>query len=75
LVRLHGGELAIRSRVGEGTRVTVRLPLDCERAAHERGRRSSRLAAPALHVSAMPNQAGSRPTGLPAVDTRVKRRA
>ncbi len=31
LVRLHGGELNIRSRVGEGTRVTVRLPLDCER--------------------------------------------
>jgi cell cycle sensor histidine kinase DivJ len=32
LVRLHGGEISIRSRVGEGTRVTVRLPLDCERA-------------------------------------------
>jgi two-component system, cell cycle sensor histidine kinase DivJ len=32
LVRLHGGEMSIRSRVGEGTRVTVRLPLDCERA-------------------------------------------
>jgi cell cycle sensor histidine kinase DivJ len=32
LVRLHGGELNIRSRPGEGTRVTVRLPLDCERA-------------------------------------------
>jgi cell cycle sensor histidine kinase DivJ len=32
LVRLHGGELSIRSRVGEGTRVTVLLPLDCERA-------------------------------------------
>ena len=32
LVRLHGGELSIRSRVGEGTRVTVRLPLDCEQA-------------------------------------------
>ena len=31
LVRLHDGELSIRSRVGEGTRVTVRLPLDCER--------------------------------------------
>lgn len=31
LVRLHGGELSIRSRVGEGTRVMVRLPLDCER--------------------------------------------
>jgi two-component system, cell cycle sensor histidine kinase DivJ len=31
LVQLHSGEFAIRSRVGEGTRVTVRLPLDCER--------------------------------------------
>jgi two-component system, cell cycle sensor histidine kinase DivJ len=30
LVRLHGGELSIRSRIGEGTRVTVCLPLDCE---------------------------------------------
>ena len=33
LVRLHGGEMDIRSRVGEGTRVTVCLPLDCERVA------------------------------------------
>ncbi len=32
LVRLHGGDLSIRSRIGQGTRVTVRLPLDCERA-------------------------------------------
>jgi cell cycle sensor histidine kinase DivJ len=32
LVGLHGGEVSIRSRVGEGTRITVRLPLDCERA-------------------------------------------
>jgi two-component system, cell cycle sensor histidine kinase DivJ len=31
LVRLHGGEIDIRSRLGEGTRVIVRLPLDCER--------------------------------------------
>jgi cell cycle sensor histidine kinase DivJ len=31
LVRLHGGDVTVRSRVGEGTRVTVRLPLDCER--------------------------------------------
>jgi cell cycle sensor histidine kinase DivJ len=30
LVELHGGDIAIRSRVGEGTRVTVRLPIDCE---------------------------------------------
>ncbi|HVY00866.1 MAG TPA: ATP-binding protein [Pseudorhodoplanes sp.] len=31
LVDLHGGELNLDSRVGQGTRVTVRLPLDCER--------------------------------------------
>ena len=41
LLRLHGGELAIRSRLGEGTRVTVRMPLDCERA-----RRDKKLSAP-----------------------------
>ena len=32
LVELHGGELTIRSRLGVGTRVAVRLPIDCERA-------------------------------------------
>jgi len=30
LVQLHGGDVDIRSRVGEGTRVTVRLPLESE---------------------------------------------
>ena len=30
LVRLHGGDMEIRSRLGAGTQVTVRLPLDCE---------------------------------------------
>jgi cell cycle sensor histidine kinase DivJ len=30
LVRLHGGTMDIRSRLGAGTQVTVRLPLDCE---------------------------------------------
>jgi len=29
LVGLHGGDFDIRSRLGEGTRVTVRLPIDC----------------------------------------------
>jgi cell cycle sensor histidine kinase DivJ len=33
LAALHGGRVAIRSRLGEGTRVCVSLPLDC-RAAH-----------------------------------------
>jgi cell cycle sensor histidine kinase DivJ len=32
LAMLHGGAVEIASRPGEGTRVTVRLPLDCERA-------------------------------------------
>jgi cell cycle sensor histidine kinase DivJ len=32
LVALHGGDLAIRSRVGEGTRITVCMPIDCEQA-------------------------------------------
>ena len=31
LVRLHGGEFSIRSRVGQGTRITIHLPRDCER--------------------------------------------
>jgi cell cycle sensor histidine kinase DivJ len=30
LVRLHGGDVDIRSRLGDGTRVMVRLPIDCE---------------------------------------------
>jgi cell cycle sensor histidine kinase DivJ len=32
LVDLHGGQMNIDSRIGEGTRITVRLPLNCERA-------------------------------------------
>jgi cell cycle sensor histidine kinase DivJ len=34
LLALHGGLMEIESQVGEGTRVTVHLPLDCERARH-----------------------------------------
>jgi cell cycle sensor histidine kinase DivJ len=32
LLALHGGLMEIESQIGEGTRVTVHLPLDCERA-------------------------------------------
>jgi cell cycle sensor histidine kinase DivJ len=32
LLALHGGRMEIVSRVGEGTRVIVHLPVDCERA-------------------------------------------
>ena len=31
LVGLHGGAIAIESQVGEGTCISVRLPLDCRR--------------------------------------------
>jgi cell cycle sensor histidine kinase DivJ len=32
LVALHGGELSMRSELGKGTCVTVRLPIDCDAA-------------------------------------------
>jgi cell cycle sensor histidine kinase DivJ len=40
LLGLHGGDMAIASKLGEGTRVTVRLPLDCE-ASRKRGETAS----------------------------------
>jgi cell cycle sensor histidine kinase DivJ len=47
LVRLHGGEFSIRSRVGEGTRITIGLPLDCERSRPVK-RRSSGVVSPII---------------------------
>jgi cell cycle sensor histidine kinase DivJ len=41
LVALHGGTVNITSRLGEGTRVTVRLPLNCEAAPPVRGKPSN----------------------------------
>ena len=43
---LHGGEVDIASRLGEGTRVTVRLPLDCE--AVRPARKASNVAHPSF---------------------------
>ncbi len=59
LVRLHGGELRIRSRVGEGTRVTVRLPLDCERA---RPAKKPAVPQPVGVMSYLPGKATPQPT-------------
>jgi len=77
-VRLHGGELSIRSRIGEGTRVTVRLPLDCERA-----RPAKKAAVHQSSVSYLPNSVAAHPASAaptrenasPHSDIRVKRRA
>jgi cell cycle sensor histidine kinase DivJ len=44
LVKLHGGQVEIVSRLGEGTRVTVRLPLDCEAARPARKPPASKIA-------------------------------
>jgi cell cycle sensor histidine kinase DivJ len=40
LLGLHGGQMDIVSKLGEGTRVTIRLPLDCE-ATRKRGEAAS----------------------------------
>jgi cell cycle sensor histidine kinase DivJ len=47
LVRLHGGEFSIRSRAGEGTRITIGLPLDCERSRPVK-KRSSGVVSPII---------------------------
>jgi len=62
LVELHGGELAITSRVGTGTRVAVRLPFDCEK---------GRVVAPATNIERLP-------VSVPvtaSVETRMKKSA
>jgi len=69
LAALHGGDVAIKSSVGVGTIITVRLPIDCQRAARA-----------AAEPACMP--AGIADGGNPAVkgmsveiDLPVKRRA
>jgi cell cycle sensor histidine kinase DivJ len=80
LVGLHGGELSIRSRIGEGTRVTVRLPLDCERA---RPAKKATVQEPAGVLSYLPGPAtskdasgaGGRDIAPPRAELPVKKRA
>jgi cell cycle sensor histidine kinase DivJ len=47
LVELHGGDVNITSRIGEGTRVTVRLPLNCE-SARPQARTASNVSHPSF---------------------------
>jgi two-component system, cell cycle sensor histidine kinase DivJ len=84
LVRLHGGEMEISSRVGTGTRVSVSLPLDCERPQHAKGRETKPAAAVTSYLAAYAsNSVTARPTAPTAtsegakapVDIRVKKSA
>jgi cell cycle sensor histidine kinase DivJ len=81
LVRLHGGEIDIRSRLGEGTRVSVRLPLDCERAQPAKERAAQApvdvthyLTAPAPNDLAGPVTVRET-DAVPRIDIRVKKSA
>jgi cell cycle sensor histidine kinase DivJ len=69
LVRLHGGEFSIRSRIGQGTRITVSLPLDCERSQPAK-KRARGIVSPI--IKAMPQPADAAKV-QPA--TAVKKRA
>jgi len=76
LVRLHGGEISISSQIGEGTRVTVRLPLDCERIQPAKAARQSDVRYLASNVTADPTSSPSmRKSTLPRADVAVKKRA
>jgi cell cycle sensor histidine kinase DivJ len=48
LLMLHGGHMDIASRLGEGTCITVRLPVDCEAARPAPEPRDSNIAHPAF---------------------------
>ncbi len=52
LVGLHGGELSLRSRIGEGTQVSVRLPIDCERARGS-GRMPRMMSPPSAEIAVL----------------------
>ncbi len=84
LVRLHGGDISIRSRPGEGTRVTVRLPLDCERAQQAAKRAApAALETPRRLAAQLPNNAAGQQSSatlrddaaIGPTDIRVKKSA
>jgi two-component system, cell cycle sensor histidine kinase DivJ len=61
LVALHGGSIEIRSRVGEGTCITVRLPVDCERPQRAEAKpKVQPLAEPEVAMGACDNQVRKR---------------
>jgi cell cycle sensor histidine kinase DivJ len=74
LVALHGGDMEIASRIGEGTSITIRLPVDCESARRSAemasiGQGAARAAAPVVEP------ATERPANERPADKLVKIRA
>jgi len=79
LVRLHGGEVDIRSRLGVGTRVSVRLPLDCESTQMIK-LRAARVPAGVMHYLTAPepddgvdSRTVHEADSAPSIDIRVKK--
>ena len=54
LIGLHGGDVDMKSELGKGTRVTVRLPFDCETRAPEA--EPSKVARPAFGAEPAPHR-------------------
>jgi cell cycle sensor histidine kinase DivJ len=69
LVALHGGRMEIASRRGEGTCVTVRLPVDCESRVRDQGGESTGRA----QKGSEPRPAAAGPVAR--LDQQVKKRA
>jgi two-component system, cell cycle sensor histidine kinase DivJ len=58
LVALHGGDVTIRSRIGEGTRITVRMPIDCE-TVRPHGATDGRTPTKAIKLARTPAESGA----------------
>jgi cell cycle sensor histidine kinase DivJ len=75
LVRLHAGEISIRSRIAEGTRVSVRLPLDCEPVAPAKRHSAPFPAGVTSYLPAyLPNSVAAHRTSPAKVDEEVASR-
>jgi cell cycle sensor histidine kinase DivJ len=74
LIRLHGGEIDIRSRLGAGTRVSVRLPLDCENAQLTQ-LQAARVPPGVIHYLTAPEPNDRLADDVSSIDIRVKKSA
>jgi signal transduction histidine kinase len=81
LVSLHGGDIAIESEVGRGTRFTVSIPFGAAHLPSDRVRASRTMASTAVRADLfvnealrwLPDEPAARPTPLAAPDTETPR--